>query len=85
MKAKIGLLYQRRINYNYFFNQSSEKIQYFTIPAEVRYGLTELTSCLLHLETQFVKDSFGSELYQNYSNYYISFGLTRSPDLSFND
>jgi len=83
LKGKIGLFYQRRINYNYFFNQSSEKIQYITIPAEVRYNLSNLTSVILRLETQIVRDAFGLAAYQNYSNYFMSCGLSRSPDLSF--
>lgn len=78
--GKIGLFCQRAVNYNYFIKGSSEKILYCTIPAEINYELNDKFSCKLHVEAQVVKNSFGS---QNYNNYFASFNINRSPDLSF--
>ncbi len=84
LNSKLGIFYQRKINYNYFFNELSERIHYLTIPADVRYNLSRLISARIHSEVQHTRTSYGTRISSSFLNYYFSVGINRSPDFSIN-
>jgi len=83
LSGKLGFYYQHSITYNDFFKDSPDKKHYITMPIEARYNLNNKISLKLHVESQWAYNSLREAKYQNFSNYFTSFFITRSPDLAF--
>ncbi len=81
--GKLGFIYQNDITYNYFFNEASDKKRYITIPAEIRFDLSKDLSFKILYEQQWAKNSFRPSEFQNFTNYFAAFTITKSPFLSF--
>lgn len=82
--TKLAFARQNSTQFNQLNPLSSEKIFTTTIPVELKYSLSEAYTLTFIAEQQWVHNSFRTSLEsdQNFTNRFLSFTLSRSPNLN---
>jgi len=82
--TRLAFARQNKTQFNQIFPENSEKIFTTTIPVEVKYSFSKAYTITFIGEQQWVHNSFRAsrESDQNFTNQFLSFTLSRSPDLN---
>jgi len=82
--TRLAFARQNSTQFNQIFPENSEKIFTTTIPVEVKYSFSKAYTITFIGEQQWVHNSFRAsrESDQNFTNQFLSFTLSRSPDLN---
>lgn len=82
--TRLAFARQNKTQFNQIFPENSEKIFTTTIPVEVKYSFSKVYTITFIGEQQWVHNSFRAsrESDQNFTNQFLSFTLSRSPDLN---
>lgn len=83
--TKAAFARQNGTQYNQVFPENSEKIFTTTIPLEIKYSFNDEYTFTFIGEQQWVHNSFRAsrESDKNFTNQFLSFTLSRSPNLNF--